>query len=304
VSRRRTKRGWRELPSRRDPLGLEICPLTAAIGAEVSGVDLRKPLERPELDALRRALDLHLALFFRDQPLSPAELVAFGRQLGPLAIHPFAPRHPDHPEVVVLDQVHPAGEGADAWHADATFMPEPPRYGVLQAVQLPALGGDTCFASAIAACEALSPALLALLEKLRGVHDLTRQLRGAQSRNRTAPGAMDLGAMQARWPPHAHPVVIAHPASGRRGLFVNSNYTVALEGLAPAESDALLRLLFDHVRSPDFQCRFRWEPGSIAVWDNHFVQHYAVPDYRERRVMHRLNVAGGPPAARDREEGR
>jgi taurine dioxygenase len=275
---------------------MEIRPLTAAIGAEVRGADLRKPLGRGELDALQLALDAHLALFFRDQSLSPAELVAFGRQLGPLSIHPFAPRHPDHAEVVVLDQVHPVGEGSDAWHADATFTPEPPRYGVLQAVLMPKLGGDTCFGSAIAACEALSPPLVELLGGLRGVHDLTRQLRGAQSRDRTAPGAMDLADMQARWPPYSHPALLTHPVSGRRGLFVNSNYTVGFEGLSAAESDCLLRFLFDHVRSPELQCRFRWQPGSIAVWDNWFVQHYAVPDYRERRVMHRLNVAGGAPA--------
>jgi taurine dioxygenase len=107
---------------------------------------------------------------------------------------------------------------------------------------------------------------------------------------------MDLREMQTRWPPHRHPVLLTHPETGRRGLFVNSNYTVAIEGLEPAESEALLAFLLDHVRSPDFQCRFRWEPGSIAVWDNHFAQHYAVPDYRERRVMHRLNIAGKAPA--------
>jgi taurine dioxygenase len=275
---------------------IEIRPLTAAIGAEVRGADLSRPLAGADLGALQRALDVNLALFFRDQPLAPAQLVAFGRQLGELSIHPFAPRHPEHAEVVVLDQVHPVGEGADAWHADATFTPEPPRYGVLQAVRMPALGGDTCFASAIAACQALSSPLVALLGKLRGVHDLTRQLRSAQSRNRTAPGAMDLADMQARWPPYSHPALITHPSTGRKAVFVNSNYTVRLEGLAPAESDALLQFLFDRVRSPDIQCRFRWQPGSIAVWDNRFVQHYAVPDYRERRVMHRLNVAGGPPA--------
>ena len=275
---------------------IEIRPLTAAIGAEVRGADLRKPLAPADLETLKRALDAHLALFFRGQPLEPAELVAFGRQLGELTLHPFAPRHPGQPEVVVLDQVHPVGEGTDAWHADATFTPAPPRYGVLQAMLMPALGGDTCFASAIAACEALSPPLYALLGKLRAVHDLTRQLVAAQGRNRTAPGAMDLPGMQARWPPHSHPALITHPPSGRKALFVNSNYTLGFEGLARAESDCLLHFLFDHMRSPELQCRFRWQPGSIAVWDNHFVQHYAVPDYRERRVMHRLNVAGGPPA--------
>ena len=275
---------------------MELRPLTGEIGAEVHGVDLRKPLELDALAALRRGLDSHLALFFRDQPLAPAELVAFGRQLGTLTLHPFAPRHPEHDEVVVLDQVHPVGEGTAAWHSDATFTPDPPRYGVLQAMQMPAVGGDTCFASAIAACQALSPPLVGLLSGLRGVHDLTVQLRAAQGRKRTAAGAEDLTAMQSRWPQYSHPLLLTHPSSGRRGLFVNVNYTVRIDGLAEAESDSLLGFLFDHVRSPDFQCRFRWRPGSIAVWDNWFAQHYAVPDYHERRVMHRLNVAGGRPA--------
>jgi taurine dioxygenase len=275
---------------------IELAPLTGEIGAEVRGVDLRKPLAPEALAALRQGLESRLVLFFRDQPLAPAELVAFGRQLGTLTLHPFAPRHPEHEEVVVLDQVHPVGEGTAAWHSDATFTPEPPRYGVLQAVRMPAVGGDTCFASTIAACQALSAPLVGLLSKLRGVHDLTVQLRAAQGRNRTAPGAEDLAAMQARWPQHAHPLLLTHLASGRRALFVNVNYTVRIEGLEPAESDALLRLLFDQLRSPDFQCRFRWQTGSLAVWDNWFAQHYAVPDYHERRVMHRLNVAGGRPA--------
>jgi len=275
---------------------IELCPLTAEIGAEVRGLDLKKPLSSGELEALRSGLDRHLALFFRDQDLAPAELVAFGRQLGTLTLHPFAPRHAEHDEVVVLDQVHPVGEGTAAWHSDATFTPEPPRYGVLQAVRMPPVGGDTCFASSIAACEALSRALIGLLAKLRGVHDLSVQLSAAQSRDRIAPGAEDLAEMQARWPQHSHPLLLTHPRSGRRSLFVNVNYTVRIAGLEPAESAALLAFLLDHVRAPDFQVRFHWQPGSIAVWDNWFAQHYAVPDYHERRVMHRLNVAGGRPA--------
>jgi taurine dioxygenase len=122
------------------------------------------------------------------------------------------------------------------------------------------------------------------------VHDLTRQL-GVAISNGNFDG--DLQEMQRQWPPVVHPVVIRDPRTGRRGLFVNANYTTRLEGVTRAESDRLLAFLFEHVRSPDLQCRFRWEPGSIAIWKNRFVQHFAVPDYAERRVMWRLNVAGG-----------
>jgi taurine dioxygenase len=272
-------------------MALEIEPLCEAIGAEVRGVDLGRPLPAEDRDALLGALDEHLALFFRDQPLSKAQLLDFGRGLGPLEGHAFAPVDPAHPELVVLEETDPVGRGADAWHADATFTKVPTGIGILRAHVLPSVGGDTCFASAIAAFEALSPSLQRLLEKLRGVHDLTRQLSLAIANGRFDG---DLQAMQRRWPPVVHPAVIRHPRTGRKALFVNRNYTTRLEGLSPDESDGLLRFLFEHVRSPELQCRFRWEPGSIAVWTNRFVQHFAVPDYHERRVMWRLNVVGGP----------
>lgn len=267
---------------------LRIRPLTRAIGAEVGGLDLRKAPDDATREALLAALDRHLVLCFRDQPLSPEELKAFGSRLGALRIHPFAPHHPDHPEVVVIDQVEPEGEGADEWHADATFLADPPRFGVLQAMRLPEVGGDTLFASMIAAHAALSAPLRGLLAGLSAVHDLSRQLEGAIARGTSRE---DLASMQKRWPPYVHPVVRVQPSSGRGSLFVNRNYTTRIEGLADDESDALLALLFAHVRSPRFQMRVRWEPHTVVVWDNHFAQHFAVPDYGERRVMHRLNLS-------------
>ncbi len=272
--------------------GIEIVPLTTAVGAEVQGVDLRSGGDAA-LAAIRGALHEHLVVVLRDQPLAPAQLVAFGRALGELEIHPFAPSHSEHRELVVLDQVHPVGAGGDAWHADATFTPSPPAVGILQSITLPKIGGDTCFASMAAAYDALSEPVKGLLEKVRGVHDLTRQLSLAIGNGNTS---LDLREMQERWPPHAHPAVITHPVTGRRGLFVNSNYTIRLEGLTRAEGEHLLPFLIEHVRSPEFQLRVRWEPNTVVLWDNRFVQHYAVPDYQERRVMHRLNVAGSPPA--------
>ena len=271
---------------------VEVRGITAAIGADVSGLDLRRPLSAAQADLLHEALREHLLLVFRDQDLAPGELVTFGGCLGELAQHPFAPVHAEHPGMVVLDQVQPVGQGADAWHSDATFTAAPPSIGILQPVQLPSLGGDTCFASMVAAFEALSPPVQKLLAKLRGVHDLTSQLQLAIDNGSTD---LDLREMQEKWPPYTHPAVITHPESGKRGLFVNSNYTIRMEGLREDESRRLLAFLREHVRSPEFQTRLHWEPGTIAVWDNRFAQHFAVPDYQERRVMHRLNLAGPPP---------
>ena len=275
-------------------MSFELESVCEAIGANVHGLDLRERLSAEDRKALLAALDEHLALFFRDQSLSLEQMVDFGSSLDPLARHPFAPGESEHPELVVLDQIRPVGQGADAWHADATFTLDPPAIGILLARVAPSVGGDTCFASAIAAFEALSPPMQRLLERLRGVHDLTQQLSLAIEHGYFEG---DLGEMQERWPPLSHPVVIRHPATSRRGLFVNGNYTTRLEGLGAAEGEGLLAFLVEHIRSPELQCRFRWEPGSLVVWDNRFVQHFAVADYDERRVMWRLNVAGKPIVA-------
>ena len=162
---------------------------------------------------------------------------------------------------------------------------------ILRAVQLPAVGGDTCFANMYAAYDGLSPPLRELVDGLRAVHDITKPMRKAIAGGHAK---FDLATMQERCPPVEHPVVVTHPETGRRGLFVNRNSTTQLVGLSERENDVLLPFLFDHVRSPEYQCRFHWEPGSMAFWDNRCVQHYAVADYAERRVMHRVTIAGPP----------
>jgi taurine dioxygenase len=164
---------------------------------------------------------------------------------------------------------------------------------ILRAVQLPDVGGDTCFASMYAAYEGLSPAMRAFVDGLRAVHDITNPLKKAI---RDGHSTLDLTEMQAKCPPVEHNVVVTHPETGRRALFVNRNSTTHIVGLSDREQEVLLPFLFDHVRSPEYQCRFHWEPGSIAFWDNRSVQHYAVADYHERRIMHRATIAG--PVAR------
>ena len=271
---------------------LTVTPLTAAIGAEIAGVDLRRPLADETVAAVRAALLSHLVVFFRDQALTDDEHLAFALRFGPPSVPPLATKYQDRPTVTVLDQVSPKGEGADEWHSDNTFMAHPPLVSILRAVQLPPVGGDTCFASMYAAYEALSPPVRALVDELRAVHDVTKPMRKAIAAGHTKLG---LAEMQEKWPPVEHPVVVTHPETGRRALFVNRNSTTQLVGVSERENDALLPFLLDHVRSPEFQCRFHWRPDSIAFWDNRCVQHYAVADYDQRRVMHRVTIDG--PAA-------
>jgi taurine dioxygenase len=228
-------------------------------------------------------------LFFRDQPISDEQHLAFALRFGPLSVSPLATRYQDSPSVTVLNQVGPRGEGADQWHSDNTFMADPPMASILRAVKLPLIGGDTCFASMYAAYEGLSPAMRAMVDGLHAVHDITNVMRKAIDAGHTT---LDLADMQGRCPPTEHPVAKVHPETGRKALFVNRNSTSRLVGLSERENEVLLPFLCDHVRSPEFQCRFHWEPDSVAFWDNRSVQHFAVPDYDQPRVMHRVTIAG------------
>lgn len=273
-------------------MALEIRPLTPTVGAEIHGVDLRDALDHQTVDAIEEAVLAHGVVFFRGQDITPAQQLAFARQMGAISIPPFAPKYGDDPELIVLDQVSPKGEGADEWHSDNTFMAEPPMGSILKAVQLPTYGGDTCFASMVAAYEGLSQPLRTLVDGLQAVHDVTKPLQKAIAAGHTE---VDLPEIQASWPPVVHPVARTHPITGRKALFVNGNSTTHLLGLQPRENELLLRFLVDHVRDPAFQCRFRWDVNSVAFWDNRSVQHYAVPDYAERRVMHRVTLAGDRP---------
>ena len=271
---------------------IRVTPVTAALGAEIEGVDLREPLATGVVGEIEAALLEHLVLFFRGQDIDPEQQKVFARHFGKISVPPFAPKHGTDPEYIVLDQVAPKGQGADQWHSDNTFVARPPMGSILKAVQLPVLGGDTCFASSFAAYEALSPPLRELCDGLRAVHDITRPLEKAIEHGQSNE---DLGELQQRFPPVEHPVVRSHPVSGRRGLFVNRNSTTRLLGITERENELLLPFLCDHVRSPAFQCRFRWDTHSVAFWDNRSVQHFAVADYDEQRVMHRVTLEGDAP---------
>ena len=274
-------------------MSVEVKAVTEMIGATIAGVDLREPLASEDRDAIERALLAHGVLFFRDQGITPDQQVAFAERFGTISLPPMAPDSDQRPEVMVLDQVSPKGEGADNWHSDNTFMSEPPLGSILKAVQLPPVGGDTCFANAAAAYEALSDPMRRFVDGLRAVHDIAKPMSRA-----VRAGIFDtdrLAKLQEKWPPVEHPVVRTHPVTGRKAIYVNGNSTTHILGLSERENDLLLPFLNDHIRSPEFQCRFRWDTSSIAFWDNRTVQHYAVPDYTERRVMHRVTLTGDKP---------
>ncbi|HPG25086.1 MAG TPA: TauD/TfdA family dioxygenase, partial [Myxococcota bacterium] len=255
----------------------------------------RAPLSPEDFDALHRALLEHLVLFFRDQPLDPEEQLALARRFGAIDVHPFGRHLERHPQVGLLDQTSPKRDGANRWHADSTFMPRPPKACVLRAVELPATGGDTSWASMYAAYELLAPPIQRLLDELTASHDVTGPLVRAIQGGHSVGGLEDV---QAAWPPIPHPVVCRHPDTGRKLLYVNSNFATHIEGVSEAESEMLLHFLFDWIRSPEIQVRFHWEPDSVAIWDNRCTQHFAAADYVERRIMHRVVVAGDWEPAR------
>ena len=274
---------------------ITVTPLTPTIGAELSGVDLTQELDEATITEIREALLAHLVIFFRDQPMQPTDHVRFARAFGEISLPAFRPKASLSPEVVVLDQTNPRGEGADRWHTDNTYMVEPPMGSVLRGVQIPPAGGDTCFASMYAAYDDLSPRMQATLEGLNAVHDIVPMLQKSVERGLIE---ADLEEMRQAWPSVEHPVVCTHPETGRKLLYVNANWTTRLCGMEPDERDSLLRFLLHHVGSPQFQCRFRWTTNAVAFWDNRAVQHFAVADYTERRVMHRVTVAAeGRPHA-------
>ncbi len=270
---------------------LTIERLTGTTGALVTGVDLHNLTPEAVTD-IESALMDNLVLFFPDQALEPTEQVAFARALGGLDVAPFGPKHPDVAEMTVLDQQAPKGEGADAWHSDNTFLDSPPSYTMLQSVLLPATGGDTCWANMYEAFDSLSTPMQAMLDGLTATHDLSKTLELAIAKGNSD---ADLGEMRKAFPAEHHPVVRRHPVTGRKALFVNSNFTTRIDQLSDDESRRILDMLFDHVQSPDFQCRFHWTPGALALWDNRCLQHYAVPDYEGRRIMHRLTISGDRP---------
>ncbi len=263
--------------------------LTPVIGAEIGGIDLTQPLSNRQQDELHRALAENLVIFFRNQPLTPAQHLAFGRLFGELHIHPAAPHIEGHPELLKIyaDKDSPRANG-ETWHSDVSCDPAPPMGSILHIRQCPPKGGDTLFANMYAAYDALSERMKRYLDGLTALHDGEHVYRGTYSNY----GVKD----KPSYPRAEHPVVRTHPVTGRKLLFVNSGFTTRILGLPLDESDAILRYLYEHMANPLFQCRFRWQSDSIAFWDNRCAQHRAMWDYwPHTRAGARVTVKGDRP---------
>ncbi len=267
--------------------------LSPTIGAEVDGVDLGGAVDDGLHAELRRALLEWKVLFFRDQDITRAQHRAFAERWGELEQHPFYSYvHPDQQsaaDVVTLAKDAESGGVENEWHADITWHVRPSFGAVLRAIEVPDLGGDTLWADAGAAYDGLPAEMRDRIDGMVAVHDWRTTFGLAMP-------ASDVEALSPQFPPVEHPVVRVHPDTGRRTLFVNPIFTQHVVGLTPDESDALLDVLFRQMTRPEYQCRFRWTPGSVAFWDNRSTQHYASSDYwPQRRVMDRISIAGDRP---------
>ena len=269
---------------------IEVAPLSPHLGAEISGIDLRKPIDDEQLEELHEAFAEYQVIFFRDQPLDPGQLKAIGRHFGELFVHPNALAPEGHPEVTIL---HADSNSnvivGERWHSDVSCDPEPPLGSMLYLHTIPPVGGDTFFASQYAAYDDLSDRMKAHIEGLTAFHDggpsyrYVNRMRGMPDGNKVFPCA-------------THPVVRTHPVTKRKALFVNHEFTKHINDLSRQESDAILNFLVEHSTQPEFQARFRWRPHSIAFWDNRCVQHLAIWDYYPHtRSGFRITIGGEKP---------
>lgn len=277
---------------------IQITPISGACGAEVSGVDLSQELDEETFAELRRAFNDHQVLFFRDQKLTEDQHKAFGRRFGSLNIHPRYVPLEGHPEIFPIrkDPEHTKIVG-ESWHHDLTHLEKPPLGSILYALEVPPVGGDTLFANQYAAYESLSDGLREMLDGMTAVHDnRIHSPKITSGRNDKMTSKLRDDPDEEDEPDMEHPVVITHLETGRRALYVNRVRTHRFRGMTEEESRPLLHYLFDHSHRPEFTCRFRWEKGSVAFWDNRCVMHKALNDYPGyKRYMNRVTVDGTRP---------
>jgi alpha-ketoglutarate-dependent taurine dioxygenase len=267
----------------------DASPVSVTIGAEIRGVPLGERLPDAVIAELRQALLDYKVLFFRDQPITAAQHVAFARRFGELEVHPFIPANGEFPELVRFAKSADVGGYENGWHSDVSWRAVPSMAAVLHAVAVPPSGGDTLFADMYAAYDGLDDDSKARIDGLVAVHDHVSSF-GHQ----VPPEQRD--EIRAQFPPVVHPVVRTHPETGRKLLYVNRFFTSHVVGLAPDESRALIEQLSGQADIIEYQCRFRWTPDSVVMWDNRAVQHYACSDYWPSvRVMERASIVGDAP---------
>jgi taurine dioxygenase len=267
--------------------------VAGALGAEVTGIDLRLPIDDATFEQLEAGLLRHQVLFFRDQPIGPEHHRALALRFGEPVAHPAYPTVEGFAEINILESTAENPTKIDTWHTDMTFLERPPLGSILRGRVIPQHGGDTMFASLFAAWDGLSDRMQRYLDGLLAVHSFAHGFRHSLAE----PGGWErLGDAVRANPPVLHPLVRTHPRSGRRALFVNRLFTTRIDGLCEAESDAVLAFLFNHLETPEFNCRFRWSADAIAFWDNRATLHRPVNDYfPAHRRMERITIVGDRP---------
>ncbi len=271
---------------------IEVRPIAGALGAEIHGVEIAGPFDGEVASEIRQAFLDHLVIIFRKQKLSPQEQLAFAQRFGQPMEYPQLKGLPECPLITpVIKREHERLNFGGVWHSDTAYLERPPMASMLYAVEIPPYGGDTLFANQYLAYETLSDGLKQTLAGLVGVNSSTQ----AEASRTREDRLRELGAA-VKVLVGKHPVVRTHPETGRKALYVNGGHTTHFEGWTEGESRPLLDYLFEHQIRPEFTCRFRWEPGSLAFWDNRCTQHNPVNDYHGfRRVMHRVALAGDTP---------
>ena len=270
-----------------------VCPIAGACGAEIEGVSIGDALDDATIAEIRQALNEHCVIFFHDQKFDAEQHKAFARRFGEIFVHPNYRGMGEDDEIVMVKREpgdpHIVGE---EWHADTTMVVEPPMGAILYAIETPPYGGDTCFANQYLAYETLSEGMKRLLDGLRAVHS-DRKVAGPQAGRNAYRSTKVREDADWRETVTTHPVVRTHSETGRKCLFVNAAYTVGFDGMREEESRPLLDYLLEHGHRPEFTCRFRWQNGSVAFWDNRCVKHLAVHDAGpHRRIMRRVQIAG------------
>lgn len=276
---------------------MSVHPISGALGAEVTGVDL-KDCDAATFAELERALTDHLVLFVRDQALAPDDQIALARCFGPPMVWPYAEPLAGYPEITELrsepdDQYNFGG----SWHQDSLNFERPPKITMLYGVVCPAVGGDTSFANQYLAWDNLSEALKAKLADMTAVNSAAKSYSGFAGTDEVKDHtATPLTFTREQEQEVAHPVAQTHPVTGRKALYVNDAFTARFSAMSEDDSLPLLRKLWDQAITPEFTCRFRWQPGTLAIWDNRCTMHYAHNDYAGcRRVMRRIAIEGERP---------
>jgi taurine dioxygenase len=274
---------------------MEIVPLTGSLGAEIIGADIK---DAAQFEEIKRAFAQYSVITLRAQAITPQDHLAFARRGGEINVKRFFKALDGYPEVaVVLKEPDQTGAIGEVWHTDHAYDQVPALGSILHAIETPTYGGDTVFCSMGAAYDALSDRFKALLEGLSAWHS-SRHVFGAGQAKSDANQTGRVGNTEKATQDALHPVVIQHPLSGRKGLFVNPQFTTQIEGLFKAESDAILNMLYEHCQKPEFQCRVKWQAGDVTMWDNRATWHKAINDYHgHRRYMHRVTVEGVPLSA-------